>query len=181
MTYTRTLLYTGIIASLGFILSACEPANNTAAEESAKQVEKAEKTDDPYAHMSMRKVESPYEDVVDDIKNAITERGIKINNISHIGIMLARTAEAVGATKQVFEHAEAIEFCSSTISRATMEADPHNIVFCPYIIAVYSLPGEGDITYVSYRRPTPVGSEESQASLKAVEGLMEEIITAAVE
>jgi uncharacterized protein (DUF302 family) len=177
MTYARTLIHAGIIASLGLILSACEPTNNTATEEPARQVEKA----DPYAHMSMRRVESPYEYVVDDIKNAITERGIKINNISHIGNMLARTAEAVGASKQVFAHAEAIEFCSSTISRATMEADPHNIVFCPYIIAVYSLPGEDNVTYVSYRRPTPVGSPESRASLKAVEGLLEEIITAAVE
>jgi hypothetical protein len=177
MTYTRTFIYTGIIASLGFFLSACEPTNNAATKEPVKQAEKA----DPYAHMSMRRIESPYEYIVDDIKNAIAERGIKINNISHIGNMLARTAEAVGATKQVFAHAEAIEFCSSTISRATMEADPHNIVFCPYIIAVYSLPGEDDITYVSYRRPTPVGSPESRASIKAVEDLLEEIIKAAVE
>ena len=176
MTYARTLIYTGILACLGLILSACDSANNHT-EEQTTQTAKA----DPYAHMSMRKLESPYEDVVDDIKNAIAERGIKINNISHIGNMLARTAEAVGATKQVFAHAEAIEFCSSTISRATMEADPHNIVFCPYIITVYSLPGEGNITYVSYRRPTPVGSTESQAAIKAVDGLLEEIITAAVE
>ena len=176
MTYTRTLLYTSILACLGFILSACDVANNNA----GQQTEQATKPD-PYAHMSMRKVESPYEDVVDDIKNAIAERGIKINNISHIGNMLARTAKAVGATKQVFTHAEAIEFCSSTISRATMEADPHNIVFCPYIIAIYSLPGEDDVTYVSYRRPIPVGTPESQASIKAVEGLLEEIITVAIE
>lgn len=177
MTYTRTFIYTGIIASLGFFLSACEPTNNAATKEPVKQAEKT----DPYAHMSMRRIESPYEYVVDDIKNAISERGIKINNISHIGNMLTRTAEAVGATKQVFAHAEAIEFCSSTVSRATMEADPHNIVFCPYIIAIYSLPGEDNITYVSYRRPTPVGSPESQASIKAVEDLLEEIIKAAVE
>lgn len=174
--YLRTLTSTGIVACLGFLLSACDAANNHV-DKQATSMAKA----DPYAHMSMRKVNSPYEYVLDDIKNAIAERGIKINNISHIGNMLARTGKDVGATSQVFEHAEAIEFCSSTISRATMEADPHNIVFCPYIIAVYSLPGEENTTYVSYRRPTPVGTAESQASLKAVEGLLEAIIKAAVE
>lgn len=175
MTYTHKFMYTGIMACLGFLLSACDVANNHA--EKQAPVEKA----DPYAHMSMRKIDSPYEYVVDDIKNAIAERGIKINNISHVGNMLARTGKDIGATRQVFEHAEAIEFCSSTISRATMEADPHNIVFCPYIITVYALPGEKETTYVSYRRPTLVGTPESQDSLKAVEGLLEEIITAAVE
>lgn len=176
MSYTRTLMNTSMLACLAFVLTACGEANNHDAEPSMPATKA-----DPYAHMSMRKVDSPYEYVLDDIKNAIAERGIKINNISHIGNMLARTAEAVGATKQVFTHAEAIEFCSSTVSRATMEADPHNIVFCPYIITVYSLPGDDKTTYVSYRRPTPVGSPESQASIKAVEGLLEEIITAAVE
>ena len=176
MISIRKLIVTSILACVGLVLSACDVATDKA----PAPVDTAAKTD-PYSHMSMRKVEIPYEYVVDDIKNAIAQRGIKINNISHIGNMLARTAEAVGATKQVFVHAEAIEFCSSTISRATMEADPHNIVFCPYIIAIYSLPGEEEFTYVSYRRPTPVGSDESKAALKAVEGLMEEIITSAVE
>ncbi len=178
MTYTRTLIYTGIISCLGLILSACDVANN----HDEKQAAPAMKAD-PYAHMKMRKVESTFEYVFDDIKSAITDRGIKINNISYIGKMLARTAKAVGASKQVFgdDNAVAIEFCSSTISRDTMEADPHNIVFCPYIITVYSLPGEKDTTYVSYRIPTPVGTPESQASIKAVETLLEEIITAAVE
>lgn len=176
MTYTRKLIYTGIIGCLGFILNACDVANNNEIKQTAP-VAKA----DPYAHMKMRKVESPHEYVFDDIKSAISDRGIKINNISHIGNMLIRTADAVGATKVVYARAEAIEFCSSTVSRKTMEADIHNIVFCPYIISVYSLPGEKETTYVSYRIPTPVGTPESQASIKAVEVLLEEIITAAVE
>lgn len=175
MSYTRTLMNAGILTCLGLVLTACDKADNHAAEQLAPAA-----STDPYAHMSMRKVASPYEYVLDDIKNAIAERGIKINNISHIGNMLARTADDVGASKDIFAHAEAIEFCSSTVSRATMEADPHNIVFCPYIIAIYSLPGEDNTTYVSYRRPTPVGTPESQESIKAVEALLEEIITAAV-
>lgn len=115
------------------------------------------------SYMRMYVVDSSYEFVRDDLEIAITGRGIKINNISHIGTMLARTGKDLGAKKQIFEHAEAFEFCSATVSRATMEADPHNIVFCPYIIAVYSLPGEKNKTYISFRRPTLVGSKASKA------------------
>lgn len=127
-------------------------------------------------YMRMYIVNSSYEFVRDDLELAITGRGIKINNISHIGTMLARTGKDIGASKQVFAHAEAFEFCSATVSRATMEADPHNIVFCPYIIAVYSLPNEKNKTYVSFRRPMLVGSKASKAALQKVEDLMTSIV-----
>ena len=133
----------------------------------------AEMTRDDYMRMYI--VNDSYENVRDDLELAITGRGIKINNISHIGNMLARTGKVAGAKKQIFAHAEAFEFCSSTISRRAMEADPHNIVFCPYIIAVYSLPEEENKTYISFRRPTLVGSKESRAALQKVEDLMKGI------
>lgn len=144
-----------------------------------KQAEPA--TASPQSHMAHFVTEGSFEDVNENIRLAITDRGIKINNTSHIGNMLSRTAEAVGSTKTVYTHAEAIEFCSSTISRGTMEADPHNIVFCPYIIAVYTLPGEDNKVHVSYRHPTPVGTEESKKSLLAVENLLDGIVREAIE
>lgn len=117
-----------------------------------------------------------YADVRASLEYAITGRGIVINNVSHIGNMLARTGKDLGATVQVYEQAEALEFCSSILSRNMMEADPHNIVFCPYIIAIYTLPGETDRVYLAYRRPQPVGSEAAKQSLLAVEHLLDEII-----
>ena len=117
-----------------------------------------------------------FADVRDNLELAITGRGIVVNNVSHIGNMLARTGKDVGASVQVYEHAEALEFCSAVLSRKMMEADPHNIVFCPYIISVYTLPGEQGRVYLSYRRPTLVGSEASRQSLQEVEQLLDEII-----
>ena len=38
---------------------------------------------------------------------------------------------------------------------STMEADPHNILHCPYAIAVYTLPKQPGRVYVSYRKPLP--------------------------
>ncbi len=132
------------------------------------------------SYMKLYTVDGRYENVRDDLELAITGKGIKINNIAHIGDMLARTGKDLGKSKQIFAHAEAFEFCSATVSRATMEADPHNIVFCPYVIAVYSLPGEKDKTYIAYRRPQLVGSTASKKSLQRVEALIQEIISEAI-
>jgi len=132
-------------------------------------------------YMKLYIVEGKFEDVRMDIEMAITDRGMVINNVSHIGNMLARTGKDLGAGKQIFQKAEALEFCSSTVSRTMMETDPHNIVFCPYIIAIYTLPAESNKVYVAFRRPLPVGSAESQQSLVAVEQLLEEIIADATQ
>lgn len=127
-----------------------------------------------------RAVKDEYGFVRDSITEAIGDRGIKINNISHIGDMLSRTAADVGASKTVYLHAEAIEFCSATISRGTMEADPHNITFCPYIIAVYETPEQPGVIYVAYRKPLLVGDEASRQALKAVGDLLDSIVDTAL-
>jgi hypothetical protein len=57
-----------------------------------------------------------------------------------------------------------------------MEADRHNIVYCPYIIAVYTLPGEENRVYLSYRRLQGNGSDVSRRALASVEALLDEII-----
>jgi uncharacterized protein (DUF302 family) len=132
-------------------------------------------------YMKLHTVDGVFEDVRMDIEMAITDRGMVINNVSHIGNMLARTGKDLGAGKQIFQKAEALEFCSSTVSRRMMETDPHNIVFCPYIIAIYTLPAESNKVYVAYRRPLPVGSAESRQSLVAVEKLLDEIIAEATQ
>lgn len=131
-------------------------------------------------YMKLFTVKGEFEDVRADVEMAITDRGMIINNVSHIGNMLARTGKDLGASKQIFVEAEALEFCSATVSRRMMEADPHNIVFCPYIIAIYTLPEEKGKVYVAFRRPRPVGSAESRAALQAVEKLLDEIIAEAL-
>ncbi len=133
------------------------------------------------SYMRLYTVQGSFEDVRDDVEMAITDRGMKINNVSHIGNMLARTGKDIGASRQIFEKAEALEFCSATVSRRMMEADPHNIVFCPYIIYVYTLPGEKDRVYVAFRRLQPVGSPDSRAALAAVEKLLTDIIADATQ
>lgn len=122
------------------------------------------------------KLQGSYEDVRVDLDYAITGQGIKVNGVSHISDMLNRTGKDIGRTNEVYEHAEAVQFCSATLSRNMMEADPLNIVFCPYIIFIYSLPGEKNTVYLGYRKPPVLSSEKSKKAVADVVKTYEEII-----
>lgn len=112
---------------------------------------------------------------------AITGRGYTISHYSDIGTMLARTAEDVGATDQVYLDGGVIEFCSATLSRQMMEADPGNMVFCPFAIALYVLPSEPDRVYAAFERISGVGPESSRPILREIETVLEGIIKEAME
>jgi hypothetical protein len=127
------------------------------------------------------KTKAKFEDVKDDVVNAVTKRGLVVDYTAHIGTMLDRTAKDVGATKQIYARAEAVQFCSATLSRKMMEADPANIAFCPYVIVIYSLTADPGTVHVGYRRPQLQGTPESRAALKAVDELLSSIVKEAVK
>jgi hypothetical protein len=122
-----------------------------------------------------------FEHVKEDVVNAVTKRGFVIDYTAHIGAMLDRTAKDVGATRKVYDRAEAIQFCSATLSRKTMEADPANIVFCPYVISIYTLPADPGTVHIAYRRPQVAGPPASRAALKAVDDLLAAIVKEAAK
>lgn len=133
------------------------------------------------AHMSMSIKQGSFEDAKEAVEMAITGRGFVINNVSHVGEMLERTGKDLGNARQIFIKAEALEFCSATLSRKMMEADPDNIVFCPYIISLYVLPEKPNEVRVAYRKMQIVGTPAAQKSLMAVNDLLAEIIKEAME
>jgi uncharacterized protein (DUF302 family) len=122
-----------------------------------------------------------FEDVRDDVEMAILDRGMVVNNVSHVGEMLERTGKDLGATNQIFIKAEVLEFCSAVVSRKMMEPDPDNIVFCPYTISVYVVPEKPGVVRVAYRKPQIVGSPKSQKALKAVDELLSGIVRDALK
>jgi hypothetical protein len=132
------------------------------------------------AHLMLVKTKAKFEDVKDDVVNAVAKRGLVVDYTARIGAMLDRTAKDVGATKKIYDQAEAVQFCSATLSRRTMEADPANIVFCPYVIVIYTLAADPGTVHVGYRRPQQTGAPSSRASLKAVDDLLSGIVREAV-
>ncbi len=125
-------------------------------------------------------VKAKFDEVREQVMSAIGNQGLKINNISYIGKMLIRTGKDLGFKQQIYVKAQAFEFCSATVSRETMAADPHNIIFCPYIIQVYELARQPGTIYLSFRRPTPIGGKRSKKSLVTVEKLLDNIVQDAV-
>ena len=78
-----------------------------------------------------------FEDATFAVEGAIVGKGLVIDYVSHVGEMLARTGEDVGSNVEVFKGADIYLYCSAVISRKVMEADPLNIVHCPYSIFVF--------------------------------------------
>jgi hypothetical protein len=67
-----------------------------------------------------------------------------------VGEMLARTAADVGSDVEIFSQADVYQFCSAVLSRKVMEADPMNVVYCPYGIFVAERAGEVTIGYRTF-------------------------------
>jgi len=122
-----------------------------------------------------------FEEVKERVVMAIENRGMVLNYTAHVGNMLERTGKDLGRPRQIYTQADVLEFCSAALSRGTMEADAHNIVFCPYSIAVYVLPKETGTVYVSYRRLATSGSERSAKALGAVDKLLADIVSEALK
>jgi len=101
-----------------------------------------------------------FADVRQDLEDAIINRGYVIDFKGAIGTMLARTRNDVGSSKKLYKNAEFLIFCSAKLSRATMEADPHNIAFCPYAMVVYELSKSPGTIYVSHRNLKSSGSKQ---------------------
>ena len=128
----------------------------------------------------IRSVQGDFDSVWEDLNTALTNRGLVVSDVSHVGQMLDRTGKALGRTKKIFARAKVLEFCSAVVSRDMMEQNPHFIAFCPYNIAVYTLPNEKNKVYLSYRRPI-WNDKSGKAALEEVEKLLDGIVRDVVE
>lgn len=113
-----------------------------------------------------------YDDVTFGLESAITNRGLVIDHVSHVGDMLERTRADVGSDVVLFQNAQVFSFCSAQLSRQVMEANPMNITYCPYNIFVAQLPGAEAVT-VGFRN-FPEG--EMQVIQELLDGIAQEAI-----
>ena len=122
-----------------------------------------------------------FDDVRENAKLAIENRGLVIDYQAQIGKMLERTGADVGSTKKLYVDALTLQFCSAKLSRKTMEAYAGNVVMCPYSIVVYATAAKPDEVFVAYRRlMSPGGGPASQQALAEVEALLDGIAREAV-
>ena len=125
------------------------------------------------ADMITYDTDQSFDDVTFGLENAILDEGLVIDHISHTGDMLERTKGDVGSDATLFLHADIYSFCSAKLSREVMEADPMNIIFCPYDIFVMVRPETPDVTTIGFRT-FPDGA------MKTIEALLDDIAKAAI-
>jgi uncharacterized protein (DUF302 family) len=102
-----------------------------------------------------------FEDATFSVESAIIGKGLVIDYVSHTGEMLNRTGADVGSDVALFSEADIFVFCSASLSREVMEADPMNIAYCPYGVFVAERAGEVMIGYRNY----PEGEMQKVQSL----------------
>lgn len=125
------------------------------------------------ADMITYDTDQSFDDVTFGLENAILDAGLVIDHISHTGDMLERTKGDVGSDVTLFLHADVYSFCSAKLSRDVMEAEPMNIVFCPYDIFVMVRPETPAVTTIGFRT-FPDGA------MKTIEALLDGIAKAAI-
>lgn len=128
----------------------------------------------PAARAGEEAVVHPFDGSFDDaafaVETAIVGRGLVVDHVSHVGEMLARTGADLGSDVTLFTQADVFLFCSAVLSRKVMEADPLNIVHCPYGVFVAERDGE---VIVGHRR-------YPEGAMQEVETLLEDIVQEAV-
>ncbi len=107
-----------------------------------------------------------FEEVKQLLVIAIEGQGLVVDHVASVGNMLARTGQDLGATTQIYERAEVLEFCSANYSRQMMGADARLLAFCPFGVGIYTLPGEANTVHLVYRRMQAEGV--SPAALEAL-------------
>ncbi len=106
-----------------------------------------------------------FDDATFGVESAIVGRGLVIDHVSHTGQMLERTRADMGSDVVLFTNADVFLFCSASISRAVMEADPSNIAFCPYSVYVAE---KDDAVTIGYRTYPEGPMQQVQALLDQI-------------
>jgi len=114
---------------------------------------------------------SDFDDTAFAVESAILGRGLVIDLVSRVGEMLERTRADIGSDRVLFAAADVYVFCSASVSRQVMEADPMNFGFCPYGIHVFDA-GEGVMVGYMHR---------SAPSMAPVNALLESIVAEALD
>ena len=115
--------------------------------------------------------EASFEDAKEDLLDSIQSQGLVINSTSDAKTMLANTAEVSGVTLPVYNNAEILSFCKADLSHALVAANPHNLVLCPYTLAIYVIRAEPEKVYISFRE-----LEGTEAATKPIRKLLIKII-----
>ena len=116
-----------------------------------------------------------FDDVFFELSDAVVNKGLVIDFTGHVGSMLSRTSDAVGA-KSPYRNAKYLQFCSAKLTSAAVTADPTNMAICPFVMFAYETAADAGTVHIGYRRPIGATSKASKVALAQIENLLDEIL-----
>jgi uncharacterized protein (DUF302 family) len=121
-----------------------------------------------------------FTEVLQDLQDAIVNRGYVIDFIGHVDMMLERTSQAAGSVtsegvKSPYKNAKVLQFCSAKLTHEAVSANPLSIGICPYVTFVIETKAEPGKITVGYRRPISGPSKASKKAFAKIEALLDEI------
>lgn len=122
-----------------------------------------------------------FEEVLQDLRDAVINRGLVIDYIGHVNAMLDRTSDAAESVTETGErtpylNAKYIQFCSAKLTHAAVSADPYNLAICPYVVFIFETRSEPGTIVVGYRHPIPGQSTETKEAFANIDNLLDEIV-----
>lgn len=105
-----------------------------------------------------------FEDVSENLKDAILKRGYVIDYVGQLNAMLERTAADTGTitsggSKSPYAHAQYVQFCPAKLTHEAVNASPLAIANCPVALFIYELAYERGKVHVGYRLPVESASK----------------------
>jgi hypothetical protein len=122
----------------------------------------------------------PLDVLKENLHMAITNRGLLVSGALHISEMLNRTAPDLGISTPVYDHAEALEFCSAVLSHRMTQAHPLNLSACPFVIALYTVPENPATVNVVFRKTVLAGDQDG-ALAATIDNFLHQIVREALE
>lgn len=123
------------------------------------------------------RAQGTFEEIKQLLVNAIEGQGLVVAQVAEVGEMLARTGKDLGIATRIYERAEVLQFCSANYSRRMVEADPRLLAFCPFGVAIYTLPGQTDTVHLVYRRMQAEGVDPAAVeALAKIDSVLGEIL-----
>lgn len=136
-------------------------------------------------HYTIHNTQGDFEEVFQDVQDAVINQGLVIDYVGHVNKMLERTADVSGGSdgesdKSPFLNAKYLQFCSSVLTHEAVRIKPQNLATCPNVIFVYQTVENPDRVVIGYRDPELGIPGPTRPVMAKLTALMEKIIGEAI-
>ena len=137
------------------------------------------------AHPHVEK-QGAFADVLQDLKDAVINRGYVIDFVGHVDTMLDRTSDASKSVTETgsrspYLNAKYVQFCSAKLTHDAVSANPFNMFVCPHVLFAFETKNKPGRIVIGYRRATSGPSKLSRRAFKKVDDILMAIIKEAAE